>query len=314
MLGYLLKRIAASVPTVIVVTVLVFALIRAIPGDPASLMLGDIDNPALLAEMRHALGLDRPVGEQFLIWVGNAMQGDLGMSIARREPVMHLVLTHFAVTAQVVLTATLLACLVAVPAGMVAAWRQNRRADTAIVSTSILFVSMPSFWVGILLIWLFGVKLNWLPVYGFESIAQGGLGAARYLVLPVCAIVLTEIAAFTRMMRASTIETLRLEYVAHARAKGLPEKRVMLRHVLPNSFGPTLTVIGLMLGHLLSGAAVIETVFTLPGIGRLLVESIYARDYPVVQGCLLFIALLYVAVNLVVDLLYPLFDPRVKLQ
>lgn len=314
MLGYLLKRIAASVPTVIVVTVLVFALIRAIPGDPASLMLGDIDNPALLAEMRHALGLDRPVGEQFLIWVGNALQGDLGMSIARREPVMHLVLTHFAVTAQVVLAATLLACLVAVPAGMVAAWRQNRRADTAIVSTSILFVSMPSFWVGILLIWLFGVKLNWLPVYGFESIAQGGLGAARYLVLPVCAIVLTEIAAITRMMRASTIETLRLEYVAHARAKGLPEKRVMLRHVLPNSFGPTLTVIGLMLGHLLSGAAVIETVFTLPGIGRLLVESIYARDYPVVQGCLLFIALLYVAVNLVVDLLYPLFDPRVKLQ
>ncbi|MDF8360413.1 ABC transporter permease [Achromobacter anxifer] len=314
MLGYLLKRIAASVPTVIVVTVLVFALIRAIPGDPASLMLGDIDNPALLAEMRHALALDRPVGEQFLIWVGNALHGDLGMSIARREPVMHLVLTHFAVTAQVVLTATLLACLVAIPAGMVAAWRQNRRADTAIVSTSILFVSMPSFWVGILLIWLFGVKLNWLPVYGFESIAQGGLGAARYLVLPVCAIVLTEIAAITRMMRASTIETLRLEYVAHARAKGVPEKRVMLRHVLPNSFGPTLTVIGLMLGHLLSGAAVIETVFTLPGIGRLLVESIYARDYPVVQGCLLFIALLYVAVNLVVDLLYPLFDPRVKLQ
>jgi len=313
-LGYLTKRIAAAVPTIIVVTVLVFGMIRAIPGDPASLMLGDIDNPALLAEMRHALGLDRPVGEQFLIWVGNALHGDLGMSIARREPVMHLVLTHFAVTAQVVLTATLLACLVAIPAGMIAAWRQNRRADTAIVSTSILFVSMPSFWVGILLIWLFGVKLNWLPVYGFESMAQSGLGALKYLVLPVCAIVLTEIAAITRMMRASTIETLRLEYVAHARAKGLPEKRVMLRHVLPNSFGPTLTVIGLMLGHLLSGAAVIETVFTLPGIGRLLVESIYARDYPVVQGCLLFIALLYVAVNLVVDLLYPLFDPRVKLQ
>ncbi|PPA76670.1 peptide ABC transporter [Achromobacter spanius] len=314
MLGYLTKRIAAAVPTIIVVTVLVFGMIRAIPGDPASLMLGDIDNPALLAEMRHALGLDRPVGEQFLIWVGNALHGDLGMSFARREPVMHLVLTHFAVTAQVVLTATLLACLVAIPAGMIAAWRQNRRADTAIVSTSILFVSMPSFWVGILLIWLFGVKLNWLPVYGFESMAQSGLGALKYLVLPVCAIVLTEIAAITRMMRASTIETLRLEYVAHARAKGLPEKRVMLRHVLPNSFGPTLTVIGLMLGHLLSGAAVIETVFTLPGIGRLLVESIYARDYPVVQGCLLFIALLYVAVNLVVDLLYPLFDPRVKLQ
>jgi peptide/nickel transport system permease protein len=314
MLRFALSRIVMAIPTLLIVAVAVFVMIRLIPGDPAQLLLGDLATPAALADLRARLGLDQTWLTQFGIWVGNALHGDLGMSIARREPVMHLVLTHFAVTAQVVLTATLLACLVAIPAGMVAAWRQNRRADTAIVSTSILFVSMPSFWVGILLIWLFGVKLNWLPVYGFESIAQGGLGAARYLVLPVCAIVLTEIAAITRMMRASTIETLRLEYVAHARAKGLPEKRVMLRHVLPNSFGPTLTVIGLMLGHLLSGAAVIETVFTLPGIGRLLVESIYARDYPVVQGCLLFIALLYVAVNLVVDLLYPLFDPRVKLQ
>jgi peptide/nickel transport system permease protein len=228
--------------------------------------------------------------------------------------VLGLILSHFAVTAQIVLVATLLGCLVAVPMGMYAAWRQNRGADIAVVSTSILFASLPSFWVGILLIWLFGVKLGWLPVYGFESVASAGPGAVRYLVLPVAAIVLTEIAAVARMMRASAIETLRLEYVAHARAKGLPEGRVLLRHVLPNSFGPTLTVVGLMLGHLLAGAAVIETVFTLPGIGRLLVESIYARDYPVVQGCLLFISLLYVAVNLVVDLLYPVFDPRVRLR
>lgn len=314
MFGYVIKRIAAAVPTVAVVAILVFAMIRAIPGDPAALMLGDIDNPALLAQMRSSLGLDRPVQEQFLIWAGHALHGDLGMSIARHEPVARLVLSHFEVTAQIVLAATLLACLVAVPAGIYAAWRQNRKADTVVVSTSILFASMPSFWVGIVLIWLFGVKLDWLPVYGFQSVAQGGLAALRYLLLPVCAIVLTEIAAIARMTRASTIEVLRLEYIAHARAKGLSEKRVLLRHALPNAFGSTLTIVGLMLGHLLAGAAVIETVFTLPGLGRLLVESIYARDYPVVQGCLLFIALLYVAVNLAVDLLYPLFDPRIKLQ
>ncbi len=189
----------------------------------------------------------------------------------------------------------------------------SRRTDFAIVFTTILLVSMPGFWVGILLIWVFGVKLHWLPTFGLETFAQVGWGTVRYFVLPVIAIVLTEIAAVTRMMRASAIEVLRLEYVAHARAKGLSERRVLLRHVLPNAFGPALTVIGLILGHLLAGAAVIETVFTLPGMGRLLVESIYARDYPVVQGCLLLIALLYVLVNLIVDLLYPVFDPRVKL-
>lgn len=313
MLSYMLKRIGTAIPTVLIVSLLVFGMIRAIPGDPATLMLGDIDNPQVLAEVRASLGLDRPLPQQYAIWAARALHGDLGMSIARKEPVRDLILSHFPVTAQIVLAATALACLIAVPAGLFAAWRQNKASDVAIVSSSILLVSMPSFWIGILLIWLFGVKLNWLPTYGFESIAESGFGAARYLVLPVIAVALTEIAAITRMMRASTIEVLRLEYVAHARAKGLPERRVLLRHALPNAFGPTLTVIGLILGHLLSGAAVIETVFTVPGIGRLLIESIYARDYPVVQGCLLFIALLYVAVNLVVDLLYPLLDPRIKL-
>lgn len=313
MISYIVKRIGAAVPTVLIVSVLVFAMIRAVPGDPAALMLGDADNPKLLAEIRTSLGLDQPVATQFFLWARHVFSGDLGISIARKEPVLDLILSHFPVTAQIVLTATLLACLVAIPSGLFAAWRQNRGADTAIVATATFLVSLPSFWVGILLIWLFGVELGWAPTYGFVSIKQGGWRAASYLVLPVMAIVLTEVAAITRMMRASAIEVLRLEYVSHARAKGLTERRVLLRHAFPNAFGPTLTVVGLILGHLLSGAAVIETVFTVPGIGRLLIESIYARDYPVVQGCLLFIALLYVGVNLVVDLLYPLFDPRIKL-
>jgi peptide/nickel transport system permease protein len=172
---------------------------------------------------------------------------------------------------------------------------------------------LPSFWVGILLMWLFGVKLQWLPTFGFETFSEAGWGTVRYLVLPVLAVALGEIAVLTRIMRASSLEVLRLEYISHARAKGLSERRVLLRHALPNAFGPALTVVGLILGHLLAGGAVIETVFTLPGMGRLLVESIYARDYPVVQACLLVIALLYVLVNLVVDLLYPVFDPRMKL-
>jgi peptide/nickel transport system permease protein len=313
MLSYAVKRIMMAIPTALVVSLLVFVMIRLIPGDPVALMLADSSDPVLVQEMRASLGLDKPMPQQFVSWAGKVLQGDLGNSVKSGEPVSELIANHFPVTAQIVLAATLLSCLIAIPAGMFAAWRQNRWPDLTIVSSAILLVSIPSFWAGIMLIWLFGVKLAWLPTFGFESVASGGWRALQYMVLPVIAITLTEIAALSRMMRASTIEVLRLEYIAHARAKGLPESRVMLRHAFPNAFGPTLTVIGLVLGHLLSGAAVIETVFTLPGVGRLLVEGIYARDYPVVQGCLLFVALLYVFVNLVIDLLYPLFDPRIKL-
>jgi peptide/nickel transport system permease protein len=313
MFSYMIKRIAMAVPTVVIVTLLVFGMIRAIPGDPAALMLGDVDDPQLLKQMRHEFGLDRSVPEQFVLWVTHLLHGDLGMSIARHQPVAELIRTTFPVTAQIVLTATLFASLIAIPAGLLAAWSQNRRADPAIVFTSILLVSLPSFWIGILLMWLFGVKLQWLPTFGFETFSTAGWGTVRYLILPVLAVACGEIAVLTRMMRASSLEVLRLEYISHARAKGLSESRVLLRHALPNAFGPALTVVGLILGHLLAGGAVIETVFTLPGMGRLLVESIYARDYPVVQACLLVIALIYVLVNLVVDLLYPVFDPRLKL-
>ncbi|MFK0378645.1 ABC transporter permease [Pandoraea sp. NPDC090278] len=309
---YLFKRIAMAFPTVVIVAVLVFAMIRAIPGDPATLMLGDIHDPALLVHLRHEFGLDESLPMQFLHWIEHLLRGDLGMSIARHRPVSTLIAEAFPVTAQIVLCATVIACLVAIPAGLFAAWRQNHRSDLAVVMTTILLVSIPSFWSGILLIWVFGVKLHWLPTFGYQTFAQAGWGSFKYLVLPVVAVSLGEIAVVTRMIRASSIDVLRLEYIAHARAKGLSEARVLGRHTLPNAFGPALTVIGLVVGHLLAGGAVIETVFTLPGMGRLLVESIYARDYPVVQGCLLVIALIYVVINLLVDLLYPLFDPRLK--
>lgn len=175
-------------------------------------------------------------------------------------------------------------------------------------------MSVPSFWLGLMLLLVFGLGLGWLPIVGFVPISTDPIAGLQYIILPMAAIALIEMGVLTRMMRASAVEVLRLEYVTHARAKGLSETRVLLRHVLPNAFAPTWTMIGLVLGSMLGGIAVLETVFTLPGLGRLLVDSIFQRDYPVIQGCLLFIALVYVVVNLVVDLCYPLFDPRVSVQ
>jgi peptide/nickel transport system permease protein len=261
--------------------------------------------------MRKEMGLDQPLPAQFLTWLGHALRGDLGTSIATGEPVARLILDRFQLTAVVVLVAVAFATLIAVGLGLIAAWKRNSRLDLAVVTGATLMLAVPSFWLGLLLLLLFGVTLGWLPVVGFVPFSEDMGLAALYLVLPVVTLTLTESGVLTRMMRGSAIDVLRLEYVTHARAKGLAESVVLRRHVFPNAFAPTLTLVGLTLGHLLGGIAVIETVFTLPGLGRLMVDSILGRDYPVVQGCLLFTAVVYVIVNLVVDLLYPLFDPRV---
>jgi peptide/nickel transport system permease protein len=313
MFEYIVKRLAMTIPTFLIVAVIVFTLMRLVPGDPAAVMVGDLDDPAVLEEVRQRLGLDKPLLTQFGIWFSNVLQGDLGKSIMTAEPVLEAITKRFRVTAPVVTLSVILAILIAVPAGLFAAWRQNKRSDIVTMFIVILGLSVPSFWVAILLILVFGVELGWLPTIGYVSIAENFAEGIRYLVLPVIALLLHEMSTLTRMMRSSTIEVLRLEYITHARAKGLPERTVLWRHALPNAFAPVLTLIGLMLGSLLGGAVVIETVFTLPGLGRFLVDGIYARDYPVVQGTLLFIAAIYVLANLIVDLFYPVFDPRVRL-
>lgn len=302
-----------TVPTFLIVATVVFTLMRLVPGDPAAVMVGDLDDPTVLEDVRQQLGLDEPLLTQFGIWIGNVLHGELGTSIMTGEEVLPAMLDRLGVTAQIVLASIVLAILVAIPVGLFAAWRQNRPSDVMTMFVVILAVSVPSFWVGILLILLFGVELNWLPTIGYVSVAENLAQGIRYLILPVTALLLGEMASLARMMRSSTIEVLRLEYIVHARAKGLPESTVLWRHALPNAFAPVLTVLGLMLGHMLGGAVVIETVFTLPGLGRFLVDGIYARDYPVVQGTLLLVAAIYVVTNLVVDLLYPIFDPRVRL-
>lgn len=314
MFRFICARVAMSIPTLLIVGVTVFMLIRLIPGDPAALMLGDMADPASLQELRQQLGLDRGLLEQLTIWFGNVLRGDLGVSISTGESVTSLVLQRFTISAPIVLCAVLFASLVAVPAGMIAAWRQNKLSDTVLVSTATLLLSVPTFWLGLLFLLFFGLHLGWLPVVGYVSPLEDWRGGLLYLIMPITTLFLHEIGVILRMARASTLDVLRLDYVTHARAKGLSERVVLWRHTFKNAFGPTWTLIGLVLGNLLGGVAVVETVFTIPGLGRLLVDAIFARDYPVIQGCLLFIALVYVLVNLLVDLCYPIFDPRVTVS
>lgn len=314
MFRFAAARIAMAVPTLLIVAVSVFVLIRLIPGDPAQLLLGDLATPASLADLRARLGLDRSLPAQFGIWFGHVLQGDLGTSINSGQDVLSLVAERFLISGRIVLVAVALAALVAVPAGMVAAWKQNRAPDLLLVGSATLLVSIPTFWLGLLLLLLFGLKLGWLPVVGYVGIAEDWKNGLLYLVLPILTLFLHEIGVLMRMARASTLEVLRLDYITHARAKGLSERAVLMRHAFKNAFGPTWTLIGLVLGNLLGGIAVVETVFTIPGLGRLLVDAIFARDYPVIQGCMLFVAFSYVLVNLVIDLCYPIFDPRVMAE
>lgn len=311
MLRYIFKRLLLALPTLFLVSLAVFFLVRLIPGDPAQVMLGEGADPAAIAALRIELGLDRPLPVQFLAWMGQVFQGDLGTSIVTGEPVTTLILTRFALTATVVLVAVALATCIAIAFGLLAAWRRDRRLDWIVNWSASLVLAVPSFWLGLILLLVFGVTLRWLPVVGYVPVSEGGLAALLFLVLPILTLTISESGVLTRMMRSSAIDVLGLDYVTHARAKGLREGVVLRRHVFPNAFAPTLTLVGLTLGHLLGGVAVIETVFTLPGLGRLMVNAVLSRDYPVVQGCLLFTAFVYVLINLIVDLLYPLFDPRV---
>jgi peptide/nickel transport system permease protein len=312
--AYALKRIAMALPTLLLVALAVFGLLRLVPGDPAQLMLGDAADAAQLAALRESMGLHQSIPVQFARWLGAALSGDLGQSLANGQAVLPLILERFAVTATVVLPAVALAAVVAVPLGTIAAWKQNGTLDLAVVGGATLLLSIPSFWLGLLLLMLFGLRLGWVPVVGYVGFGEDPWGALLYIALPIVTLTLIEAGVLTRMARAAAIDVLRLEYVAHARSKGLRESSVLARHVLPNAFAPTLTLLGIVLGNLLGGIAVIETVFTIPGLGRLLVDGIFARDYPVVQGTMLFVAAIYVVVNLITDLLYPFFDPRVAAE
>lgn len=312
MMGRLIfRKLLLVLPTALLVSLVVFLLVHLVPGDPAVLIVGDANNSELLARVRAELGLGRPLIEQYVDWLGRVVRFDLGRSLLTQEEVLPLVLSRFSVTAWLVTIATALSTLLAVPLGMIAAWRHRSRFDTGVVLLSVLALSIPSFWMAIMLILLFGVELGWLPTMGYLP-PSAGLRSLAFILLPVVALTFVQAGTVLRMARSATLDVMRMDYVAFARSKGLSDRRILFRHVLPNAFSPVLTIVGLIFGNLLAGAAIIETVFTIPGLGRLLVDSITSRDYPVIQGAVLFISLVYIAVNLAVDLLYPVFDPKLR--
>lgn len=253
-----------AIPTVFIVSVAVFALVRLIPGDPASLMLGDAGDAAALEALRERLGLNESIFNQYVIWAGNIFQGDFGRSIANQQPILPMLVDRFAVSAEIVLAAVLLSAIVAVPAGMLAAWRQNSMTDLALVTGATLLLSIPAFWMGLLLLLVFGLQLNWLPIVGYVTFGEDPIKALLYLILPVTTLFLHEIGVILRMMRASTLEVLNQEYITHARAKGLAESTIVFRHAFRNAFGPTWTLLGLILGNLctrLSGHSGMSAVY-----------------------------------------------------
>ncbi len=304
MKSFLLRRSLLAVPVLFGVCTLVFSLIHLIPGDPVQVMLGEGAGATDVADLRSRLGLDRPLPVQYIEYLARLCRGSLGTSIRYREPVSRLILERYPATLALAASSMVLASLIAFPAGIVAATHRGGHWDRFSSLLTFIGLSMPNFWVGPLLILVFSVRLNWFPVSGLEEFSS--------LVLPTITMGWALSAILTRMIRSSLLEEIAEPYAAAARAKGLREWRVVLLHALKNALNPVLTVLGLQLGVLLSGAIITETIFGWPGLGRLTIQAIETRDYPLVQGCILIIALTYVAVNLITDIAYTLFDPRIR--
>lgn len=313
MTQYIIRRLIHSVLIVWGCATLVFFLMRAIPGDPIIQMLGPEYSPEAADALRQKLGLDEPVLIQYVRWMGDALRGDFGSSITGAESVSGAVLSALPKTLSIAALAFVIATAIAVPAGVLAALKRNSAADFAVSLFAFLGVSMPSFWFGIILILVFAVNLGWLPSLGYASISNDGLVEwFKHLLLPSLAIGAGYSAILMRFVRAGLLEALSSDYIRTARAKGLTEKRVVIAHGLRNSLIPVVTVAGIQVALLLSGTVVIETVFAIRGIGRLLVGAIFDKDYPMVQAAILVVAVIFVFANLLVDILYTLIDPRIK--
>jgi peptide/nickel transport system permease protein len=306
--------VVALAVTLFFVSVLVFVVIRILPGDAAMIILGTEGSPEAVARLRASMGLDRPFAVQYLEWIGGAARGDLGRSIQYDVPVAGLILSRMNVTLPLTLLAAGLMVVTAVPVGVFAATRHRRWGDYLAMTLSQLGVAVPAFWAGLLLVLLFSVKLGWVQSGGFDGWSQGFWRALRSLILPAAALGFFQFAVLARTTRSAVLEVLREEYVKTARAKGVAEGRVLFRHALRNAMIPVITVAGIQLGQLMAGSIVLETVFYLPGLGRLAIGAISARDLPVVQGVVLFVASMIVVINVAVDVLYGFLDPRIRYE
>jgi ABC-type dipeptide/oligopeptide/nickel transport system permease component len=306
MIRYLSVRVLLALPALWLIVTMVFLLAHIIPGDPVQQMLGEGARAEDLQQLRHSLGLDRPISAQYVHYLVGVLHGNLGESFRFQEPVTRVVLSHYPATLELALVALLVCAAISIPAGIYAAEHRGTATDHAVGVFTLFGLSVPNFALGPVLILIFSVILGWLPV--------SGRGGPAHLILPAITLGAALAAILTRMVRSSVIEELSSDYVRTARAKGLSEPQVLFRHAFRNALIPILTILGLQFGTLLAGAIVTETIFSWPGIGRLAVQAISARDYPLLQGCILLIAVSYVAVNLLTDMIYALVDPRVRLQ
>jgi len=312
MLAFLLRRLAATVPVLLVVAVVVFLILRLTPGDPAAIIAGDNASPDQVAAIRAGLGLDRPLAVQFGTWLADMVQGRFGESFYFKMSVNELIGQRLGPTFALATLTIVIAVLVAVPLGVLAAWRHGSWLDRGLMGFSVLGFSVPIFVLGYALIYVFSLKLGWFPVQGYVEMKEGFGRFLHHLVLPACALSVIYIALIARVTRAAVSEALNEDYIRTARAKGLPEHRVLIRHALANAAVPIATVIGIGIALLIGGVVVTESVFAIPGLGRLTVDAVLARDFPTVQGVILFFSVAYVLVNLLVDLSYLLFDPRIR--
>lgn len=313
MVRFLARRLLQMVPVLFLVTVVVFALVNLVPGDAARLFLGEEAPPDALAALRHELGLDQPLYVQYLRWVGRMLHGDFGYSFKDHRPVLATLLQKLPVTAELTSGALLIAWTIAVPAGALAAWRQRSAVDYGASAVALGGLSIPNFWLGIMLVYLFAVHLRWFPASGFVPLAHDPVRNLRSLVLPAVNLGVVLAAVVMRQLRSGMIEVLSTDFVRTAWAKGLGQRAVLVRHALRNAVVPVITVMGLQMGTLLGGAIITETIFAVPGLGQLAVNAIYSRDYPMLEGVVVLSALAILLVNLLVDIVYSLIDPRIRL-
>ncbi len=334
MIRYIIQRLLLLIPVLIGISIITFVMIRLIPGDPARIMAGERATEEQVQRVRELWGLDKPLHEQYIVYMRNLLHGNMGRSLKRNEAVTQELRWALPTTIELSFAAMFVAVLIGIPAGIVAAYKQNSWWDLLVMVGSMIGISMPVFWLGLLLIYVFALKLGWMPPSGRLSVSikitpitgmytidalltgnwRGFVDAVKHLIMPAVAVGTIPMAIIARMTRSSLLEVLRQDYIRTARAKGLSERAVIFRHALKNAFLPVITIIGLQLGTLLVGAILTETIFSLPGMGRLIVDRILSRDYPVVQGAVLVFATVFVFINLLVDLSYAYLDPRIRYQ
>ena len=312
MIGYILRRLAQLLPVLLIASTGIWAMIYAVPGSPVAAMVGENATAEQIQAVTIRLGLDRPVHVQYWSWLTNALQGDFGVSIQNRESVLQLIAQRIPATIQLGLSATLVGLILGIPVAVISALRPRSWIDRTLSAWSAIALGVPTFWLGILLILFFAVQLRWLPAASiYVSVFDSPLQAARNLALPALTLGVYVSGIFARFLRASLLGELKADYVRTARSKGLRERDVIGRHVMRNALLPFVTIVGLMMATFIGGTVVTEAVFTYPGLGRLLIQAISTRDYPLIQGCILFILLVFVLINLMVDVLYAYIDPRI---